>query len=604
MSRKITLLLGLLTALCVCIGPSHAGSPAEEDRHLREETHPERDAIEGTGNEEAALKKVTVRVRSARVREEPSFDAAVEYGLTAGDIVSVIMTKGVWLHIEREDGKKGWAHRIIFLETYQKQHNVTKKEPQPEPASNAAAKPQTNPTRPHKEEIDPDPEKSGKNPAQPHKAETKPEIGIESENHLMCLNFIDVDIRAALSAVAMEREINISTAQDVSGKISVHLYHVSLKEALDAITLAGGFSYNKNRDLYYVYKPEETKDPQSERIQMRIFKLKYAEVDKVQEILEAIPGMRTVKIHDASKTIIVEDTPENIAKIEMVLSYWDERPKQVIIEAKILEVELTDDMSFGVNWEQIMGDVRIGTGGLSSAIQPTVGAISPVPATGTGIFGNVLTGAGTSHQFSAALDALQTKTKVNTLSTPKIVALHGETAKVQVGGQQGYQVTTVDDGVQTQTIEFIDTGTILEITPHIDDDNNILLHVEPSINSARIEGPDGIPVVKTTTVTTRLLVRNGETAFIGGLIQDSKTNTRNKIPVLGSIPLLGALFRRTSNTIGKSELVVLITPRILEAGSELAEQEVREKINKMEESFKEEPLSVGKKLHEFLMPMD
>jgi type IV pilus secretin PilQ/predicted competence protein len=603
MSRKITLLLGLLTALCVCIGPSHAGSPAPEGRPSQEEPRSERDAVEGTGNEEAVPKKVTVRVRSARVREEPSFDAAVEYGLTAGEIASVITTKGPWLHIEREDGKKGWAHRIIFLETYQK-HDAAKKEEQPKPVSTAPSKPQTTSAQPLEDEVDPEPAESGKDTAQPQKAETESEIGIKSDNHLMCLNFIDVDIRAALSAVAMEREINISTAQDVSGKISVHLYHVSLKEALDAITRAGGFSYNKNSDLYYVYKPAETKDPQAERIQMRIFKLKYASIDKVQEILEAIPGMRTVKIHDPSKTIIVEDTPENIAKIEKVLSYWDKRPKQVVIEAKILEVELTDDMSFGVNWEQIMGDVRLGTGGFSSAVLPTVAPVSPVPAEGTGVFGNVLTGAGTNHQLSAALDALQTKTKINTLSTPRILALHGETAKVQVGGQQGYQVTTVDDGVQTQTIEFIDTGTILEITPHIDDDNNILLYVEPSINSASLQGPSGIPVVKTTTVTTRLLVKNGGTAFIGGLIQDTMTDTRNKIPVLGSIPLLGALFRRTSTTLKKTELVVLITPRILESKTELAEREDIEKTEKLEERFKEEPPPTSKKIYEMLMPMD
>ncbi len=602
MSRKIILLLVLLTALCVCMGPSHAGSPAPADTPLQEETQPEREAIEGTGDEEAALKKVTVRVRSARVREAPSLDAAVEYGLTAGDSVLVITTKGVWLHIEREDGKKGWAHQSIFLETYQK-HDVTKKEPQPESASNAPAKPQTNSARPLEEEIDPEATKSRKNPAQPHKAETTPKIGIESDNHLMCLNFIDVDIRAALSAVALEREINISIAQDVSGKISVHLYNVSLNEALDAITRAGGFSYNKKSDLYYVYKPEETEDPQAERIQIRVFKLKYADLDKVQEILEAIPGMRTIKIHDSSKTLIVEDTPENIAKIETILGYWDEKPRQVMIEAKILEIELTDEMQLGVDWQQMLGDAWIGTGGFSRAVLPTIGQVSPVPAIGAGIFGNIITGAGTRHQFSAALDALQTKTKVNTLSTPKILAIHGKKAKVQVGGQQGYKTTTISDGLSTENIEFIDTGTILEITPYINDDDNILLQVEPSINSARIED-DGIPVVKTTTVTTRLLTKNGGTVFIGGLIQDTKIDIHRKVPVLGSIPLLGALFRHTSSILGKSELVVLITATILKVEPGQEDQKALEKTQKMEEKFKEEPLPGGKKLHELLMPMD
>ena len=92
---------------------------------------------------------------------------------------------------------------------------------------------------------------------------------------------------------------------------------MTMDEALDAITLAGGFRYKKTGGLYYVYKPKETIDPQADRIQMRIFKLKYAEMDKIKEILSGIKGMRPIQIHEASKTIIVEDTPENLKKIEM-----------------------------------------------------------------------------------------------------------------------------------------------------------------------------------------------------------------------------------------------------------------------------------------------
>jgi len=406
------------------------------------------------------------------------------------------------------------------------------------------------------------------------------------DNQLISLNYLDVDIRKTLSALAMEREINIATAKDVSGKISVHLYQVTLDEALEAITLAGGFSYHKHGDLYYIYKPKEVRDPQAERLQMRIFRLKYA-VEKVQEILVAIPGIRMVKVHEPSRTIIVEDTPENIRKIETIISHWDRMPKQVMIEARILEVTLTDDMSLGVNWEKILGDVRIGTGGLGTATMPTPEGVSPVPSTGAGVFANIITGAGSSQQFTAALDALQTKTRVETLSTPKILAIHGKEASVQVGGKQGYRVTTVKDGVPLEDIEFIDTGTMLKITPYINDEGNVLLNVMPNIASARIEG--GIPVVNTTTVSTWLLAKNRETAFIGGLIRDTKTRTRQMIPCLGSIPLLGSLFGRTVQGTGKSELVILITPYIFDAELKSLDQEAIEKTRKMEEEFKKGP---------------
>ena len=408
-----------------------------------------------------------------------------------------------------------------------------------------------------------------------------------SDEGLMTLNFFQIGIREVLSALAMKREINIAMAQAVSGKISVHLYMVTLEEALEAITLAGGFSYHKYGNLYYVYKPKEAKEPETKNLQIRFFKLKYANIEKIQEVLDAIPGLRMVKIHEPSKTIIVEDTPKNIKKIEIIISYWDKIPKQVMIEAKILKVDLTDDMSLGVNWEKMLGDVRIGTGGFSTATIPTTGEISPVPTTGAGIFGNIITGAGTRTQFTAALDALKTKTKVNTLSTPKILAIHGKLARVQVGGQQGYNVTTTSMGVSTETVEFIDTGTILEITPYIDDEGNVLLNVKPSINSVNIEG--GIPVVTSTTVSTWLLAKDGETVFIGGLIEDIKTQTSSAIPCLGSIPLLNLVFGRTSQGIGKSELVVLITPKIISAEKKSTDKEAIEKIKKMEESFKKNP---------------
>jgi len=423
-----------------------------------------------------------------------------------------------------------------------------------------------------------------------------------SANELIDLNIPEYDIRKLISKLAMQWEINVVMANNVTGDISVHLHQVTLEEALDAITLAGGFAYQKHDDLYYIYKPKKARDPQSARLQMRVFKVKYGEIGKVQEVLDAFPEKGLIKTHKPSRSIIVQDTPENIEKIETLISFWDTPPKQVMIEAKILEVTLTEDMSLGINWEKILGDVRIGTGGLSAAVMPSAAAaasaaaISPIPATGSGIFGNIITGAGSRQQFAAAVDALQTKTRVNTLSTPKILAIHGEEARVQVGGQQGYRVTTVSDGIATEGISFIDTGTILQITPFIKDDDNILLNVKPSIKSATIEG--GIPVVNTTDVSTWLLAKNGETVFIGGLIRDTKSRTREMIPCLGSIPLIGVLFARVFYGIGKSELVVLITPQILNNEVKQKSHEAREKVGEMQKILKKDLLHPHKKIFE------
>ncbi len=429
-------------------------------------------------------------------------------------------------------------------------------------------------------------------------------IVAQSENDdLITVNFIDVDIRKALSAISMKQEINISTAKEVSGHISVHLYKVKLDEALDAITTAGGYSYQKRGNLYYIYKPKEAIDPLAGKLEMRIFKLRYADIENVEQILSSIPGMRLIKSHKQSQTIIVEDTPENIKKVETIILQWDVMPKQVVIEAKILEISLNDDMQMGVDWERISGDVRVGSGGLSRAVIPTEADenVSPIPPIGAGIFANMITGVGNNFDIAAALDALQTKTNIDIISTPKILAIHGKPARVQVGGEQGYSVTTVSDGISQQTIKFIQTGTILEITPYIIDDGKVLLNVRPSIQSASIE-EDGIPVVNTTEVTTWLVADNEETVFIGGLIQNSKILDSRKIPLLADIPILGKLFSRISRDARRSELVILITPRIIDEDPSTWTEDAIEKTIKMEQILNKEPLPDHKQFFELLYP--
>jgi len=430
----------------------------------------------------------------------------------------------------------------------------------------------------------------------------EPHLAVDVDRDgLISLNFLNVNIRKALSALAMKTGINIAASSEVTGNVSVNLHRAGLNQAIEALSMAGGFVCQKRRDLYYVYKPKEAPDPQVRRLEMRLFKLKYAEADKVQEVLDALPGLRLVKVHEPTKTLIVEDTPENIRKIEVILEYWDAKPRQVMIEAKLLEVALTEDMAMGVNWSTILGDFRLGTGGFTTAAMPTAEGVSPVPATGSGVFVNLITGAGQSGELKIALDALQTKTSVETLSTPRILAIHGKPAKVQVGGKQGYKVSVVAEGVVSEDIRFIDTGTILDITPYIDDEGNVLLNVTPSINSARIE--EGIPVVNTTVVTTWLLAKHGETALIGGLIQDAKTKSREMVPCLGNIPGLGLLFGRTAKGIGKSELVVLITPTVIDLDPEGTGRAAREAIDQtkeMEERLQREPLPLKEQLLEMI----
>ncbi len=440
---------------------------------------------------------------------------------------------------------------------------------------------------------------SAESPADKTKSDNQLSIQLTSDD-LMSLNFVDVDIREVLSALAMQREINVVAAPEVSGEISLHLFEVTLSQALEAVCSAGGFAYYKKNGMYFVSKLRDDELLEPGDFEIRIFTLQYTEIDKIQEILSSVPDIRMVKIHEPTRTIIVEDTLENIERIASIIRYWDTMPKQVLIEAKILEIRLTDDMELGVEWDKILGDARVATKSFSSAVNRTEinPEVSPVPDSGSGIFGNYITGVGTSRQFAMALDALKTKTSVNGLSTPRVLSIHGKPARVQVGGQQGYRITTVNDGVSQETIEFIDTGIVLDITAYIDNTDTILLKVEPSITSAELE--EGIPVTNTALVNTSLLIKSGETVFIGGLIQDNKITSEDAVPVLGSIPGLNVLFGRNSRDIDKTEIVVLITPQVVTNASETVEPQMQEKFDKWENRLNEEPLPDHKQLLEIL----
>ena len=424
---------------------------------------------------------------------------------------------------------------------------------------------------------------------------------------LVSLSFNESDIRELLLALAMKQNMNIIMAQDVVGKVSIHLNRVPLDEAVASIAMAGGYSYRKEKGIYFVYKTKEVRDPQSDRLQVKVFKLKFLKIDGVQNILSALPGVKTVKIHDDSKSVIVEDTPENIAKIAAVLAAWDTIPRQVLIEAQILQVTLTDKMSMGVDWKRLMGSVSLGTAGamalpVVAPALPLAGQLIP----GVNTIAQITAGVGTTGEFQAAISALQTLTKVDTLSRPKILAVHGKPARVQVGGKRGYRIVTANLGVTQESIQFLDEGTTLEITPLIDDDGNIQLEVKPTIASTTVEkgaiGQSDVPNQALQTISTTLVAKNGQTIFIGGLIQDSATSSRSMIPWLGKIPFLGWLFGQSNPSIGKTELVVLITPQILDMDIEKASAAAQEKTEQTQEKLEEQTQSVYNRLLKDAIP--
>jgi Flp pilus assembly secretin CpaC len=223
-----------------------------------------------------------------------------------------------------------------------------------------------------------------------------------------------------------------------------------------------------------------------------------------------------------------------------------------MIEAKILEVKLNDEQSFGIDWEGFFSTTDgVGSFGLQ-------GLGTPGSSGSSGFFFDFL-----SLDYDVALRALEADGRVRNLASPKVVTVENEEAEVIIGDRRGYAVTTTINQVTTESIEFLESGVILRVTPSVDDDGKILLNIHPEVSNGTVD-ENGIPSQTTTEVTTRLLVNSGESVFIGGLMRNQTTQGRAGIPILGRIPGLRWLFSNRTQTTQNTETVVLITPRLVD----------------------------------------
>ena len=302
-------------------------------------------------------------------------------------------------------------------------------------------------------------------------------------------------------------------------------------------------------------------------LETKVFELNYAESDKLKEQLQEVltRDVGILKVDERTNKIIVTDYPSKIVQIGQIVEAFDEKTMQVLIEAKIIKVTLTDAYRMGIDWKFIA----------SKQLNLTAFNISrSLNTSGAQVVGGSQVPTST-EDFRVIMDMLKTFGDVRTLSTPRITATNGQEAKILVGSKEVYVSNTVVQGDTTQTIaenvNFVDVGVKLYVTPIINKDGFILMKIRPEVSSANREftKQDGtvIPIVETTEAETSVLVKDGVTIVMGGLMKNERTKNVYKLPLLGEIPFLGAFFRRTEDTITKTELVIFLTPHII-SGSE------------------------------------
>lgn len=375
-------------------------------------------------------------------------------------------------------------------------------------------------------------------------AERKESVSINNEK--ISLSIRNTEIVEALEMLSLKQRVNILLSEEVTGKVTVHLYDSTVKDAINAIANAGGYEAEKRGDNYFVISRDDIgKYSDSGTTDIQTYKLRYAKSSDVMDIIEEhLSRYGSITELADRNMLVIEDRPDFLRKVQRIIRKIDYRPKQILIEARILEVTLDKSETYGIDWSRVFDNNEgvVGTRGLSAA--------------GNGLFVESV-----GSKLDVFLDALEEEGRTKTLSTPKLLTLENEAASVIVGDRLGYVNTVTINQVTSETTEFLESGVILEVTPSVDVQGNIKLDIHPEISTGTVTA--GVPSQTTTSVQTHLLVPSGSTSFIGGLIKSQKFRDHSGVPILGRIPIAGRLFSRKVNRQVDTEIIVLITPTIV-----------------------------------------
>jgi type II secretory pathway component GspD/PulD (secretin) len=363
----------------------------------------------------------------------------------------------------------------------------------------------------------------------------------------MSYTFRDTPISELFNMLSRTGHVNIVLARGVSGNVSINLYDLTVREAIEAVAEAGGYFVTERPGGFFVSDPKTRQKEGIPPQHVRSLKVRYIDLKKASEILaRQIGSDGTITPLDATRTLVVESNEADIARAARVLREIDRPPQQILIEAKILEISLDQGQNFGMDWNRIF----------AGNTKSNIGSTGFAATTGPAFFFNIV-----NQNIETHLTALSNKGRIHTLATPRLLALEDQEASTNVGDEIGYKLTTTINNVTSESIQFLQTGVILRVTPSIDNDGQILLKVHPEVSSGTVAA--GIPSKNTTEVNTQLVAHDGQPVLIGGLLKSSSNYQRQGVPLLADLPLIGRAFSSTDDSGTSTETIVLITPRIV-----------------------------------------
>ncbi len=399
----------------------------------------------------------------------------------------------------------------------------------------------------------------------------------------------DMSIRDALRFLSAKYQKNIVPSAGVDGVVTVtSLYDVTFEQALQAI-LGYGFKYDEDGNFIRVYTAEEFKkvkeDP--DRMEQRVFTLYYVNSTEMRKLIapalsaSAIVAASTAAMQDTKAgdggdslamhdTLVVYDFPEKLKRVAKMIDDIDVRPPAILIEVTILEAQLKDITEFGIDFSTV-GFVAFAAGA-TEGIQTR--GFASASAGGSGSVTTGLSAAISIDDVTAFVRALESITDTTVLANPKIIALNKQAGHILIGSEDGYITTSqVSADGAVQQVEFLESGTTLKFRPFVCKNGYIRMEINPeqSTGTVEVSGDFVLPSKDTTQVMTNIMVKDGKTIVIGGLFKDDVSQAHSQVPVLGDLPIVGAAFRQVKDTVTRKELIILITPHIIEDPEEISD---------------------------------
>jgi hypothetical protein len=390
---------------------------------------------------------------------------------------------------------------------------------------------------------------------------TQNNVDIRQEAGRLSLIVRDGTLNDVLTRLAETQGLNLVTAETLTTRLTITLDRVTVEQALDAILAVAGYTWVRNGDIVFITSlaGETAVAPETQGRQLEIFSLDFA---SAEDLNQAVTGLlspagkayiTTASAEDNHKTheaIAVEDVPRYLDRIRSYIAQADQPPRQVLIEAHVLQVELDDDCQHGVNLSRVFQL-------FNKTVNPYTVGLANAAAT-QALFFDV-----SSRDVEALVECLQTTTDAKTLASPRILVLNGQKARMQVGEQLGFRVTTTTETMTTESVEFLDVGVVLEVTPRISRDGRVTMRVRPEVSSGQVNPATGLPEEETTELETDVMLTDNQGIVIGGLIQETVSDVQAKIPWLGDLWLVGWLFQRSETILNRSEIIITLVPRVM-----------------------------------------